>query len=69
MRVFRVNLTIFSQVLLFWNVHDSAKLIGQKHGMLKILQWNAMLWDISYSKNSKVISGTLVFIGPSSRPP
>ena len=57
MRVFQVNLTIFSEVLLFLNVHGSSTLIGQKHGMFKILQWNAMLWNIPYCKNSKVISG------------
>ena len=29
--------------------------LSKYHGMFEILQWNAMLWDISYSINSNVI--------------
>ena len=36
--------------------------------LLKILQWNAMLWDIPYSKNSNVITRNSVLIGHASRP-
>jgi hypothetical protein len=42
---------------------------GLKRLDVKFLQQNAMLWDISYSKNSNVIPGISVCIGHASRPP
>ena len=41
---------------------------GLKWLDIKVLQRNAMLWDIPYSKNINVIPGISVFIGHTSRP-
>ena len=52
--LFRVYLAILSVVwsltfptpFIFWNVHDSSTFCQNYHEMFKVLQWNAILWDI-----------------------
>ena len=60
--LFRVYLAILSVVwsltfptpYIFWNVHDSSTFCQKYHEMFKVLQWNAILWDIPNIKKNEL---------------
>ena len=56
-----------AKFFLAWGL-DQRYCLGLKWIDVKVLQRNAMLWDIPYTKNSNVIPGISVFTGHTWRP-